>query len=99
MNWLQLEINVGVVNKGQKYFFEFIKAPTCKGITKVTPTCNCNTAELINNKLIVEYTTPSEVSPEMIKLGIFAQHISKEITIEYSDGTSEILRFYVTILD
>ena len=99
MNWLQLEINVGVLNKGQQYQFEFIKAPTCKNIINTKPSCDCTEVNYSGNSLFVKYKAPSEVSPEMIKLGIFAQHITKEIEIIYEDNSVETLRFYATILD
>ena len=98
-NWIQTKIDVGTRDKNTEYAFEFLKTPECKPIERVDPTCDCTTAELTDTKLVVKYRTPSEVSPELIKLKIFAQAISKDINITYKDGTTETLSFYLSILD
>lgn len=98
-NWVQTEIYAGNVDKGREYQFEFIKKSTCKNIIKVKPTCDCTTADWKGNNLVIKYKTPTEVSPEMIKLGIFAQSITKDIEIYYEDNTTDILKFYITITD
>lgn len=98
-NWQQTQIIVGVLDKNKVYEFEFLKTANCKPISLIKPTCDCTELVQTPTGFKLKYTTPSEVSPELIMNKIYAQNITKEVDIYYTDQTSETLSFVLTIKD
>lgn len=98
-NWQQTEIFVGILDKNKVYEFQFIKTSECKTISLIKPSCDCTELIQTDTGFKLKYTTPSQVSPELIMSKVYSQNITKRVDVYYVDQTIETLSFTLTIQD
>jgi len=90
--WEKDVIDLGVVKTHSRHTITFRCLEDLEDFTGITPSCNCASANRVNNDIVVVYKT-----------GDIPQHINspykinKEITVHYKDGQSDVLTFRGTV--
>lgn len=92
-NWKKMHIVLPQTKEGRSVKAKFEKTSDLT-IVKITPSCNCFSAKLDGNFLIVKYTAET-VPDHLVKRGYFEP--TKSIVVRYSDGHTDFLSFSVIV--
>ena len=94
MNFKQSNINLGDLRVGITKSITFHPKEELKDIDNMTSSCGCSIPKIENGKIVVTYT-PGSIPIHLQYLGQYKTN--KTITINYKDGSSEMLSFTATI--
>ena len=94
MNFKQNNINLGELKVGVTKSITFNPKEELKDIDNMTSSCGCSIPRIENGKIVVTYT-PGSIPIHLQYLGQYKTN--KTITINYKDGSSEMLGFSATI--
>ena len=91
MNWINKEIDLGVVKAGEKKLSIFQSArPLSDWIKTVTVGCNCVNTKITSKGLQTTYFV-NKFPVHLSLKGVEEMEIYKVITITYKDGVKEFL--------
>lgn len=97
-NFETKSIDFGIVKAGSKLKIEFKGTDDIKEIRTIRPSCGCTSVKYDkeNNKVIVNYTA-GNVPQHLLNDGINHYKTTKNITVVYVDGDTDILSFSVHV--
>lgn len=90
MNWKTKHINLGVIKAHLKKEIIFVPEGNINDIVSMTSSCGCSVPKKIDGKVVVVYT-PTSVPFHLQSKGEYKT--TKNITVNYKDGTKDILSF------
>lgn len=95
MSWKVKNVNMGQIkpHTSHTYTFEYTGN---KKIVKVNAGCSCTVPSFSANKVTVTYTAP-EFPKHLVSMNKSSTLITRNITIHFSDGTSDILNLKGTL--
>lgn len=94
MNFKQNNINLGELKVGVTKSITFHPKEELKDIDNMTSSCGCSIPKIKNGNIVVSFT-PGSIP---IHLQFSGQYkTNKSITLNYKDGSSEMLGFSATI--
>ena len=94
MNFKQNNINLGELKVGVTKDIIFYPKEKLKDIDNMTSSCGCSIPKIKNGNIVVSFT-PGSIP---IHLQFSGQYkTNKSITLNYKDGSSEMLGFSATI--
>lgn len=94
MNWVKKHIGLGDIKVGSKKQLIFTPEGELKQISSMVSSCGCSTPKQMGNTIVVSYT-PGAVPYHLRAKGEYKT--TKNITVYYMDGTSDVLSFSATI--
>ena len=94
MNFKQNHITLNDLKVGVTKNITFHPKEKLKDIDNMTSSCGCSIPKIENGKIVVTYT-PGSIPIHLQYLGQYKTN--KTITINYKDGSSEMLSFTATI--
>lgn len=94
MKWIKKHISLGEIKSGKKKELIFTPEGELKSIRNMVSSCGCSSPKKVGNTIVVTYT-PGSVPFHLRAKGEYIT--TKNITIYYNDGTSDILSFTATI--